>query len=135
MTLFLAPEASLTYNATSQTLHLSYDATDLSVSFGQAYQRALEEMLEHNVGKLLLDLKRNAPSTDDETEQILQPLVHALPDLQNRPLFIAAVVSEGQYQHQISNYTANCAVALTPPHIEFNYFTSRRDATAWLSEN
>lgn len=124
----------MTYNSASQTLHLSYNATRLSVSFGEAYQRALKQMLEHNVGKLLLDLKRNAPPTEDETEQILLPLIEALPAHHHQPLFIAAVVSEGQYQYQIGNYSASSG-AIAPAHVEFNYFTSRRDATAWLSEN
>ncbi|UYZ62241.1 hypothetical protein [Hymenobacter weizhouensis] len=132
MTLYHSAEASLTYHPASGTLHLSYNATRLSVSFGQAYQRALEEMLEHNVGKLLLDLKRNAPPTDD-TDHLLRPLAAALPEQLERPLFIAAVVSEGQYQYQIGNSLATCT--LPPPQVEFNYFTSRRDATQWLNEN
>lgn len=132
MTLYHTPEASLTYHPASGTLHLCYNATRLSVSFGQAYQRALEEMLEHNVGKLLLDLKRNAPPTDD-TEQLFHPLTAALPDQLPRPLFIAAVVSEGQYQYQIGNSLASST--LPPAQVEFNYFTSRRDATLWLQEN
>jgi hypothetical protein len=135
MTLFSTPEATLTFNSASQTLHLSYNATRLSVSFGQAYQRALEEMLEHNVDKLLLDLKRNAPPTEDETEHLLQPLITALPAHHTQPLFIAAVVSEGQYQYQIASYSSVASQTVPPAHIEFNYFTSRRDATAWLSEN
>lgn len=133
MTLYKSPEASLTYNPASETLYLSFNATRLSVSFGQAYQRALEEMLTLNVGKLLLDLKRNAPPTDDETEHLLQPLTDVLPEFLPRPLFIAAVVSEGQYQYQIGNSLASST--LPPAQVEFNYFTSRRDATQWLSEN
>lgn len=132
MTLYHTPEASLTYNPVSETLHLSYNATRLSVSFGQAYRRALEEMLAQNVGKLLLDLKRNAPPADD-AELLLLPLASVLPELLPRPLFIAAVVSEGQYQYQIGNSLA-CST-LPPAQVEFNYFTSRRDATDWLSEN
>jgi hypothetical protein len=135
MTLFSTPEATLTFNSASQTLHLSYNATRLSLSFGVAYQRALEEMLELNIDKLLLDLKRNAPPTEDETEHILQPLLTALPAHHCQPLFIAAVVSEGQYQFQISSYSAATSLTVPPAHIEFNYFTSRRDASAWLSEN
>ncbi|RSK48001.1 hypothetical protein [Hymenobacter rigui] len=132
MTLYNSPDASLTYNPASETLHLSYNATRLSVSFGQAYQRALEEMLAQNVGKLLLDLKRNAPPTD-EADELLGPLVDTLADHAHRPLFIAAVVSEGQYQYQIGNSIASST--LPPARVEFNYFTSRRDATQWLSEN
>ncbi|MCA8833011.1 hypothetical protein [Hymenobacter pini] len=132
MTLYNSPDASLTYNPVSETLHLSYNATRLSVSFGQAYQRALEEMLAQNVGKLLLDLKRNAPPTD-EADELLGPLTEALADQPHRPLFIAAVVSEGQYQYQIGNSLAT--TTLPPARVEFNYFTSRRDATQWLSEN
>ncbi|MBT9392220.1 hypothetical protein KLP40_03510 [Hymenobacter sp. NST-14] len=132
MTLYHSPDASLTYNPVSKTLHLSYNATRLSLSFGQAYQRALEEMLHHNVGKLLLDLKRNAPPTD-EAEELLAPLTLALAEQPDRPLFIAAVVSEGQYQYQIGSSIASST--LPPAQVEFNYFTSRRDATQWLSEN
>ncbi|RIY07927.1 hypothetical protein D0T11_15250 [Hymenobacter rubripertinctus] len=122
----------MTYNPVSETLHLSYNATALSISFGQAYQRALEEMLTQNVGKLLLDLKRNAPPTDD-MEELLAPLTEALAEQPKRPLFIAAVVSEGQYQYQIGSSIASST--LPPAQVEFNYFTSRRDATQWLSEN
>ncbi|RSK46668.1 hypothetical protein [Hymenobacter perfusus] len=132
MTLYNSPDASLTYNPVSATLHLSYNATCLSVSFGQAYQRALEEMLAQNVDKLLLDLKRNAPPTD-EADELLGPLTDVLAEQAHRPLFIAAVVSEGQYQYQIGNSIAS--TTLPPARVEFNYFTSRRDATQWLSEN
>ena len=132
MTLYNSPDASLTYNPVSETLHLSYNATHLSVSFGQAYQLALEEMLAQNVDKLLLDLKRNAPPTD-ETDELLGPLADVLAAQSHRPLFIAAVVSEGQYQYQIGNSIAS--TSLPPARVEFNYFTSRRDATQWLSEN
>ncbi|QIX61545.1 hypothetical protein FY528_07055 [Hymenobacter lutimineralis] len=132
MTLYQTPEASLTYHPATETLHLSYNATRLSVSFGQAYQRALEEMLQKNIGKLLLDLKRNAPPTDEE-EHILAPLINDIPATFNRPIFIAAVLSEGQYQYQIGNYSAG--TTLPPEHVEFNYFTSRREATAWLGDN
>lgn len=132
MTLYHSPDASLTYNPVSETLHLSYNATRLSLSFGQAYQRALEEMLAQNVGKLLLDLKRNAPPTD-EAEELLRPLSPELLGQFDKPLFIAAVVSEGQYQYQIGNSLVSST--RPPSQVEFNYFTSRRDATTWLSEN
>ncbi|OWP63452.1 hypothetical protein CDA63_08710 [Hymenobacter amundsenii] len=132
MTLYQSPEASLTFNPISETLHLSYNATRLSLSFGQAYQRALEEMLAQNIGKLLLDIKRNAPPTDD-LEQLLRPLAQAVAQQPDQPLFIAAVVSEGQYQYQIGNSLAS--TTLPPAQVEFNYFTSRRDAAHWLSEN
>ena len=91
-------------------------------------------MLSHNVGKLLLDLKRNAPPAD-ETEQILQPLAEVLLTHPRRPLFIAAVVSEGQYQYQIGNMLAASSTTLPPAQVEFNYFTSRREATDWLSKS
>lgn len=132
MTLYNSPDASLTYNPVSETLHLSYNATRLSVSFGQAYQRALEEMLAQNVGKLLLDLKRDAPPTDEDAE-LLRPLTEVLAGHSTRPLFIAAVVSEGQYQYQIGSFLASAP--LSPAQVEFNYFTSRHDATQWLGEN
>ncbi|GAB3230499.1 hypothetical protein GCM10027346_16220 [Hymenobacter seoulensis] len=132
MTLYYSPDASLTYNADSETLHLNYNATRLSVSFGQAYHRALEEMLAHNVGKLLLDLKRNATPTDEDDE-LTGPLATVLPEQLARPLFIAAVVSEGQYQYQIGNSIASST--LPSSQVEFNYFTSHRDAVQWLSEN
>ena len=135
MTLFHTPEVSLTYHPTSEILQLSYNATQLSVSFGMAYQQALEQMLEHNVGKLLLDLKRNAPPTDDELEQLLPPLASVLPAHETKPLFIAAVVSEGQYQYQIGKSLAASATTLPPAHVEFNYFTSRREAADWLGNS
>lgn len=134
MVLYHSPDTSLTLHPDSDILHLSYTAAGLSVSFGQAYQLALEEMRAQNIGKLLLDLKRNAPNTDD-LEQLLPPLNEAVALLQpNQPLFIAALVSEGQYQYQIGNSLAATAT-LPPAQVEFNYFTSRRDATQWLSEN
>ena len=132
MVLYHSPDTSLTFNSESETLHLSYTATGLSVSFGQAYQLALEEMLAQNIGKLLLDLKRNSPSTDD-LEELLIPLGEALARQPAQSLFIAALVSEGQYQYQIGSSIASSP--LPPAQVEFNYFTSRRDATQWLSEN
>ncbi|MBG8554542.1 hypothetical protein [Hymenobacter guriensis] len=132
MTLYQTPDASLTYHPATETLHLSYNATRLSTSFALAYQRALQEMRRQNVGKLLLDLKRNAPPTDEE-EHILAPLINDIPAGLTRPIFIAAVLSEGQYQHQIGNYSAG--LLMPPEHVEFNYFTSRHEATAWLSDN
>ncbi|SDY03599.1 hypothetical protein [Hymenobacter psychrophilus] len=132
MVLYHSPDTSLTFDSDSETMHLSYTATGLSVSFGQAYQLALEEMLAQNIGKLLLDLKRNSPSTDD-LEELLIPLSEALARQPVQSLFIAALVSEGQYQYQIGNSIASST--LPPAQVEFNYFTSRRDATQWLSEN
>ncbi|WP_187317081.1 hypothetical protein [Hymenobacter sp. BT190] len=89
-------------------------------------------MLDRSVGKLLLDLKRPAPPTDADTDLLL-PLTKALAGRASRPLFIAAVVSEGQYRHQVGSFLAS---SVPPPdQVEFNYFTSRRDATQWLSEN
>lgn len=135
MTLFQTPEASLTYHPTSEILQLRYNATQLSLSFGIAYQQALEQMLEHNLGKLLLDLKRNAPPTDDDSEHLLPPLASVLPLHPPRPLFIAAVVSEGQYQYQIGNSLEASTTTLPPAHVEFNYFTSRQEATHWLDNS
>ena len=132
MTLFYSPAASLTYNAADEMLHLSFNATHLDLSFGQAYQCALQEMLTQNVGKLLLDLKRNAPSSDDHERWLLEPLQQHLPGRAPRPVFIAAVLSEGQYQYQLSNCPAS-GTTLVPEQVEFNYFTSRREATAWLN--
>ncbi|WP_019948759.1 hypothetical protein [Hymenobacter aerophilus] len=132
MVLYHSPDASLTFDSHSETLLLSYSATGLSVSFGQAYQLALEEMLAQNIGKLLLDLKRNAPPTDD-LEELFAPLSEVTARQPAQPLFIAALVSEGQYQYQIGNSLASST--LPPDQVEFNYFTSRRDATQWLSEN
>ena len=120
------------FRSVSETLLLSYSATRLSVAFNQAYHRALAEMRTQNVGKLLLDLKRNAPPTDEDAE-LLRPLTEALAGHATRPLFIAAVVSEGQYQYQIGSSLASAP--LPPAQVEFNYFTSRHDATQWLSEN
>ncbi|HEX8427435.1 hypothetical protein [Hymenobacter sp.] len=134
MTLFHSPEASLTYHSASDTLYLSYSATRLSRSFRDAYQQALKKMLENNVTRLLLDLKRNAPPTD-ETEHILQPLAEVLLVHPDRSLFIAAVVSEKQYQYQIGNILAASSATLPPAQVEFNYFTSRREASDWLSSN
>ncbi|HEX8348405.1 MAG TPA: hypothetical protein VF598_00455 [Hymenobacter sp.] len=133
MTLYQTPDVSLTYNPDTATLRLSYKALSLAAGFEPAYQRALEAMQEQQVDKLLLDLKRNAPPTDDEEHWLLDPLVRQLATPMDRPIFIAAVVSEGQYQYQISNYTA--ATCLPPQQVEFNYFTSRREAAAWLSTN
>jgi hypothetical protein len=132
MTLFYSPAASLTYDATEETLHLSFNATHLDLSFGQAYQCALQEMLNKNVGKLLLDLKRNAPSADDHEQWLVEPLQAHLPPRTPRPVFIAAVLSEGQYQYQISNCPAG-GTTFVPEQVEFNYFTSRREAVSWLN--
>jgi hypothetical protein len=133
MTLFQTPESSLTYNPASEILQLSYSATRLSLSFGVAYQQALEQMLERNVDKLLLDLKRNAPPADDENEQLMEPLAALVSSTLVQPVFIAAVVSEGQYQYQIGKLLAASSTTMPPTHVEFNYFTSRREATDWLS--
>jgi hypothetical protein len=132
MTLYQTSDASLTYLPGTDTLHLSYSATHLSVSFGQAYQLALEEMLRQNVGKLLLDLKRNGPPVDDTDEWVLGPLTRIPADL-NRPIFIAAVLSEGQYQYQIGSYLPSVGTTFGTDQVEFNYFTSRREASAWLN--
>lgn len=132
MVLYHSPDTSLTFDSDSETMLLSYTASGLSVSFGQAYQLALEEMLAQNIGKLLLDLKRNAPNTDD-LEELLVPLSEAVARQPAQPLFIAALVSEGQYQYQIGNSLAS--TTLPPAQVEFNYFTSRRDATQWLNDN
>ena len=134
MTLFHTPEASLTYHSASDTLYFSYTATRLSLAFRTAYQQALKKMLENNVTKLLLDLKRNAPPAD-ETEHILEPLAEVLLAHPDRSLFIAAVVSEKQYQYQIGNILASSSSTLPPAQVEFNYFTSRREASDWLSSN
>ena len=91
-----------------------------------------EASLTYHPASDTLHLKRNAPPTDD-TEQLLLPLASALPAELPRPLFIATVVSEGQYQYQIGNSLASST--LPPAQVEFNYFTSRRDATQWLNEN
>ncbi|MBX0291876.1 hypothetical protein K3G63_15595 [Hymenobacter sp. HSC-4F20] len=131
MTLYNSSDASITYHPASDTLHLHFTATRSGVSFRQAYQQALKVMLAQNVGKLLLDLKRNISLTE-ETE-LLHPLATLLPQQLSRPLFIAAVVSEGQYRYQIGSSLASYLP--TPAQVEFNYFTSRRDATAWLNEN
>ncbi|GAA4390459.1 hypothetical protein [Hymenobacter koreensis] len=132
MTLYHTPEASLSYNASADTLHLSFNATHLDLSFGVAYQHALEQMLKQNVGKLLLDLKRNAPSDENQEELLLKPLTRCLPEPLVRPVFIAAVLSEGQYQYQISNCPAS-GTTFVPDRVEFNYFTSRREAASWLN--
>ncbi|RPD49283.1 hypothetical protein DNI29_00315 [Hymenobacter sediminis] len=131
MTLPNSSDVSITYHPSSDTLHLNFTATCSGVSFGQAYQKALEAMLAQNVGKLLLDLKRNVSLTEEA--ELLHPLATILPEQLSRPLFIAAVVSEGQYRYQIGSSLASYPP--TPAQVEFNYFTSRRDATAWLSEN
>lgn len=131
MTLYNSSDASLTYHPASDTLHLNFTATRSGVSFGQAYQQALEAMLAQNVGKLLLDLKHNVSLTEEA--ELLHPLSTMLPEHLPRPLFIAAVVSEGQYRYQIGSSLASYPP--TPAQVEFNYFTSHRDATAWLGEN
>jgi hypothetical protein len=132
MTLYTSPDASLTFNAASSTLHLNFNATYLDLSFGQAYQCALQEMLNSSIGKLLLDLKRNAPSSDDHERWLMDPLHAHMPPQPVKPLFIAAVLSEGQYQYQISNCPAS-STTFTPEQVQFNYFTCRREATAWLN--
>lgn len=133
MILYQTTDASLTYSISTDTLYLSYSASSLSVSFGQAYQLALEEMLRQNVGKLLLDLKRNGPPGDDTDEWVLEPLARTLPTEFTRPIFIAAVLSEGQYQYQIGSYLPSIGSTFDTDQVEFNYFTSRREASAWLN--
>lgn len=132
MTLFQTPEALLAYHPASDMLHLSYSAARLSASFKAAYQQALDKMVQNNVDKLLLDLKRNAPPTDD-TDKILRPLTEALLAHPHRSLFVAAVVSESQYEYQVGNMLTASAMALPSDQVEFNYFTSRHEATDWLS--
>ncbi|WP_324673981.1 hypothetical protein [Hymenobacter sp. GOD-10R] len=133
MTLYQTPNASLTYHSDTATLRLSYNALSLTTDFAQAYQRALQTMQQEHVAKLLLDLKRNAPPSDDAEQWLLDPLTQQLRTPLHYPIFIAAVVSEGQYQYQIGNLLA--MKALPPKQVEFNYFTCRREATAWLSTN
>lgn len=133
MILYQTPEASLTYYPDTATLHLSYKALSLAAGFERAYQLALEQLHQQKAGKLLLDLKRNAPPTDDDEQWLLEPLIRTLTTAAGHPIFIAAVVSEGQYQHQIGNYITGAI--LPPEQVAFNYFTSRREATAWLSAN
>ncbi|GAA4019408.1 hypothetical protein GCM10022408_36820 [Hymenobacter fastidiosus] len=133
MILYQTTDASLTYSVSTDTMYLSYSASRLSVSFGQAYQLALEEMLRQNVGKLLLDLKRNGPPGDDTDEWVLEPLARTLPTEFTRPIFIAAVLSEGQYQYQIGSYLPSIGSTFDTDQVEFNYFTSRREASAWLN--
>ena len=132
MILYHSSDASLVFDSSSETMLLSYTAAKLSVSFGEAYQLAFEEMQTQNVGKLLLDLKRNAPPTDDQ-DKLLAPLGEVVARQPDQPLFIAALVSEGQYQYQIGNSLAPSI--LPPEQVEFNYFTCRRDATQWLNES
>ncbi|OUJ76246.1 hypothetical protein [Hymenobacter crusticola] len=133
MTLYQTPNASLIYHSDTATLRLRYNALSLEAGFEQAYQQALQTMQQEQVAKLLLDLKRNAPPTDDAEQWLLGPLVQQLSTSLRYPIFIAAVVSEGQYQYQVGNLLA--VRALPPKQIEFNYFTCRREATAWLSTN
>ncbi|WP_139925075.1 hypothetical protein [Hymenobacter sp. DG01] len=105
MILYHSPDAAVTYHPASQTLHLNLTATRSGVSFGQAYQQALEAMLARNVGKLLLDLKHSVSLTEEA--ELLHPLSTVLPQELPRPLFIAAVVSEGQYRYQIGSSLAS----------------------------
>lgn len=135
MTLYQTPNASLTYHSATATLHLSYDALSLATGFEQVYQRAFLTMQQQQVGKLLLDLKRNAPPIDDADEWLLPAWVQQAISTTGCPVFIAAVVSEGQYQYQIGNSLATKRHPAHQPQVEFNYFTCRREATAWLSAN
>lgn len=135
MTLYQTPHASLTYHSATATLHLSYDAHSLATGFEQVYQHALQTMQQQQVGKLLLDLKHNAPPIDDAEDWLLPSWMPQVTSSTGCPIFIAAVVSEGQYKYQIGN---SLAVKRHPVHqtqVEFNYFTCRREATAWLSAN
>lgn len=133
MTLFQSSEACLTYHQASDLLHLSYSAARISAAFSGVYQHVLDGMLEHNVGKLLLDLKRNAPPTDDEAELLVQPLASTRSARPERPVFIAAVVSERQYEYQVANSLAASAATLPPAQVEFNFFTSHHEAADWLN--
>lgn len=135
MTLYQSPNASLTYHSDTATLHLSYDALSLATGFEQVYQHALQTMQRQQVDKLLLDLKRNAPPIEDAEDWLLDPLMHRLPSSADRPMFIAAVVSEGQYKYQVGNSLAARVLPPQQQQIEFNYFTCRREASAWLRAN
>ena len=135
MTLYQTPNASLTYHSDTATLHLSYDALSLAAGFEQVYQQALQTMQQQQVAKLLLDLKRNGPPIDDTEDCLLDPLMQRLPSATARPIFIAAVVSEGQYKYQVGNSLAARVLPPQQQQIEFNYFTCRREATAWLRAN
>jgi hypothetical protein len=116
-------------------MQLHYAAASLAETFEKVYQLALEAMHNLGVDKLLLDLKRNAPPTDEDEEFLLAPIMRHLPAHAARPLFIAALLSEGQYQHQMGCYSPSFDRAFAPQQVEFNYFTSRREATDWLSDN
>ena len=116
-------------------MQLHYAAASLAETFEKVYKLALEAMRQLGVDKLLLDLKRNAPPTDEEEYFLLTPIMRHLPAHSARPLFIAALLSEGQYQHQLSQYSPSFEPAFAPQQVEFNYFTSRREATDWLGDN
>ena len=135
MILYQTPTVSLAYHAATATMQLQYAATSLAETFEKVYQLALEAMHNLGVDKLLLDLKRNAPPTDEDEEFLLAPIMRHLPAHSARPIFIAALLSEGQYQHQLGCYSPSFDRAFAPQQVEFNYFTSRREATDWLGDN
>ena len=132
MTLFETPKTALTFHQASGSLHLTCSALHLSPNFNRLYQTALETMLRQSVDKLLLDLRRPTLPTDSET-LLLEPLLRTFAAPRARPVFVAVVLSEAQYEQQVSQY--HPAHLARPAQVEFNYFTSRRDAAAWLGDN
>ena len=131
MTLFEMPETALTFHQASGSLQLTCGALH-SPDFTRLYQTALETMLHQAVDKLLLDLRRPALPADSE-KLLLDPLLRTFAAPRARPVFVAVVLSEAQYEQQVSQY--HPAHLARPAQVEFNYFTSRRDAAAWLGDS
>ena len=132
MTLFDTPETALTFHQASGSLQLTCGALHLSPDFTRLYQQALETMRHQSVDKLLLDLRRPILPADSET-LLLDPLLRTFTAPRARPVFVAVVLSEAQYEQQVSHYLPTHLAR--PAQVEFNYFTSRRDAAAWLGDN
>ena len=132
MTLFDTPKTALTFHQASGSLQLTCSAHHLSPHFHQLYQTALETMRYQAVDKLLLDLRRPTLPADSET-LLLDPLLRTFAAPRARPVFVAVVLSEAQYEQQVSRYQP--AHPAQPAQVEFNYFTSRRDAAAWLADS
>ncbi|MBC6991761.1 MULTISPECIES: hypothetical protein [Hymenobacter] len=135
MTLYQTPEAVLTYLPGTETLWLSYSATNVSAAFQLAFEQTVAVMRSQKVGKLVLDLKDSASLPSDDEQNVLDPIVRKLPIEFDQPTFIAAVLSVQQYQSQVGSYSPASAQLVPLGPVEFNYFTSRRDAIAWLSDN
>jgi hypothetical protein len=95
--------------AVTAPLFEGFHFTQPDLSFGTPYHHCLQDMLDEHVRPLLLNLPRPAKS-----------------------VFITSVLSDDQYQYQISN-TQTSGSTFTPEQAQFTYIAPRHHTTASFS--